>query len=155
MAKKIHALAILKGALSAEATIHTAADAEYPLSSKRWSDFAAPTPWAVVNVATEADVQVTASHPYSFTNLIQLRLYKQVQWATKHAVPFVAQSGGHGCSSWYKIGSDGIVINMRKLNSVQVDREMGSAVIGGGALVQELLTAAKEKKAHIGKLSLP
>ena len=74
----------------------------------------------------------------------------QIQWATKHGVPFVAQSGGHAWASWFKINSGGIVINMRKLNTVDIDTEKGLAVIGGGAVVQEVVDAAKSQKSHIG-----
>lgn len=40
---------------------------------------------------------------------------------------------------------------MRKLNSVEVDLKKGQVVIGGGAIVKELLTAAKASKAHVGQ----
>ena len=43
------------------------------------------------------------------------------------------------------------MINMRKLNSVEIGMDKGSAVVGGGAIVQEVVNAAKLVKAHISK----
>jgi FAD/FMN-containing dehydrogenase len=74
-----------------------------------------------------------------------------VQWAVQNGVPFSALSGGHGTSANCTVGSNGIIINMRKLNSVEVDLKKGQVVIGGGAIVKELLTAAKASKAHVGQ----
>jgi FAD/FMN-containing dehydrogenase len=49
------------------------------------------------------------------------------------------------------VNETGIIINMRRLNRVDVDLDNGSAVIGGGATVVECLRAAKESKAHLSK----
>ena len=43
------------------------------------------------------------------------------------------------------------MINMRKLNSNEIDTEEGIAVVGGGAIVQEVVNAAKSKQSHISK----
>ncbi len=74
-----------------------------------------------------------------------------MQWATQRGIPFLAQSGGHAWSSRFLIGQDGIVISLRRLNSVVVDLEKGTAIIGAGANVGEVMRAAKEKGAHVGE----
>jgi FAD/FMN-containing dehydrogenase len=75
----------------------------------------------------------------------------QVRWATKNNVPFVAQSGAHAWSDWFRTNDSGIVINMRKLNSAEIDMEKGSAVLGGGITVVEAARAAKLAKAHLSE----
>lgn len=133
----IQDLESLTSALSPQATVDIKGSAAYAASAARWSDLNTPKPGAVINVASEADVEAT------------------VRWATGRGVPFVAQSGGHGWSSWYRVGGDGIVINMRALNSVVVDVENGTAVLGGGVTVKEAATAAKAAKAHLSEHILP
>ena len=89
--------------------------------------------------------------PYLLVDPLVLTSAEQVQWATKNGVPFVAQSGGHAWSSWFRIDDGGLVINLRKLSTVDIDMEKGEAVLGGGVTMVDVLRAAKEKKAHIGE----
>jgi len=63
----------------------------------------------------------------------------------------MAQSGGHAWADWFKLGGEGVVINMRALNSVEVDAEKGQAVIGGGAIVGEVMRAAGARGMHVSK----
>ncbi len=61
----------------------------------------------------------------------------------------MAQSGGHAWSTWFKIDASGIVINLRKLNSAEVDAEKLTGTFGGGVTVQETMIAAKAKGCHL------
>ncbi|KAH8651245.1 hypothetical protein BX600DRAFT_441681 [Xylariales sp. PMI_506] len=127
----IQSLAALRPMLSAGATVDTPTDSNYAISAARWSDLSTPKPGAVINVACEGDIEAA------------------VKWATDNNVPFVAQSGGHAWSTSLKINSSGVVINMRKLNSISIDTEKGLAVIGGGITVKEAMAVAKAHKVHL------
>jgi len=70
-------------------------------------------------------------------------------------VPFVAQSGGHAWADWFRLGSEGIVINLRALNGVVVDADRGVAVIQGGATVGEVMNAAGAAGVHVSALAPP
>ncbi|OTB08086.1 hypothetical protein M426DRAFT_71296 [Hypoxylon sp. CI-4A] len=111
----------LEKLLSSGATVSTDAS-----TAERWSEFNAPDPGTVVNVATEEDVQIT------------------VEYAVKNGNPFFAQSGGHGWSSAWKIGQDGILINLRGLNTVTFSDDKTQATVGGGAIMKEVIDAAYE-----------
>ena len=56
---QIQGLDILQSALSAGARIDLLGDPNYASSAARWSDRGTPKPGAVVNVATEGDVETT------------------------------------------------------------------------------------------------
>ena len=66
-------------------------------------------------------------------------------------MPFVAQSGAHAWASWFKIGDGGIVINLRKLDTVEINMERGEATLGAGVTIVDGLRAAKEKRAHLSR----
>ena len=126
----------LRGILSPGATI-----AFNTSRAPRWSDYDAPMPGLVVNVATEQDVQVVVS---SFivgpmrNQLISL----QVQYAVKYNVPFLAQSGGHGWINSFHLGSNGVLLNMRGINKTTFSADKKQARVQGGAIVSDLVAAA-------------
>jgi FAD/FMN-containing dehydrogenase len=72
-----------------------------------------------------------------------------VKWATATATTFVAQSGGHAWAHWFRTGDDGVVINMRGLNSVTIAEDKASATLGGGAIVGEVMRACGAAGAHV------
>ncbi|MCJ1358215.1 MAG: hypothetical protein MMC33_008214 [Icmadophila ericetorum] len=91
----------------------------------RWSDYDAPTPGVVVNVATENDVLVT------------------VQFCIAENIPFLAQNGGHGWSSTLdNLMQNGVLINLRGLNSVTFSADKTKATVGGGAIISDVINAA-------------
>lgn len=51
----------LQSVLSEAASVNTRGDPEFNTNTLRWSEYAAPQPGAVINVATETDVQKTVS----------------------------------------------------------------------------------------------
>ncbi|KAK2816789.1 hypothetical protein FQN49_007983 [Arthroderma sp. PD_2] len=93
----------------------------------RWSEYNAPSPGAVVTPGTEEDVAVI------------------VQFCIKFGIPFLAQAGGHGWSSTLDLHQDGIIINLRQLNTVTFNEDRTEATVGGGALISEVIEAASLK----------
>ena len=57
----IQDLATLKSSLSIDATVDLIGEAGYATSAARWSDLNTPKPGAVVNVASESDIEATVS----------------------------------------------------------------------------------------------
>jgi FAD/FMN-containing dehydrogenase len=55
-----------------------------------------------------------------------------VRWAVAHDLPLRARSGGHSYAG-YSTVSDGVVIDLRNLAWVHVNRRAGTATIGAGA----------------------
>jgi FAD binding domain/Berberine and berberine like len=55
-----------------------------------------------------------------------------VRWAVAHGVPFRARSGGHSYAG-YSTLQGGLVLDLRKLSAVSVNRRTGVASIGAGA----------------------
>ena len=74
-----------------------------------------------------------------------------MKFATSHNIAFLAQTGGHGNSSWIpKLASkQHLIINLRPMNTVTVSLPSGTAKIQGGALTNEVVNAAHGAKAHI------
>ncbi|KAI2625152.1 FAD binding domain-containing protein [Xylaria nigripes] len=90
----------------------------------RWSDFHAPKPGVVVNVATEADVVTT------------------VKFCTQNHIPFLAQNGGNGWSTTFTLNSNGVLINMAALNQVTFNAHKTEATIGGGSIISNTIEHA-------------
>ena len=66
---------------------------------------------------------------------------KCIRWAREHDVPPVARGGGHSYAGFST--NKGLVIDLGKLNSVDVDTADGTAVVGGAALNSNALAATK------------
>lgn len=65
-----------------------------------------------------------------------------MQYCAKHNIPFLAQNGGNGWSETINLDSNGIIINLAKLNFVTLASDKKSAQIGGGALVSDVINVA-------------
>ncbi|KAL8961728.1 MAG: hypothetical protein Q9193_001761 [Seirophora villosa] len=100
-------------------------------SFPRWSEYHAPTPGAIVNVATEDDVVAT------------------VKYCNANKIPFFAQNGGSGWISDFGLGPNGIVINLHGLNKVSFNSARTRATIGGGTLISEAIEAAWANNAQL------
>ncbi|KAI8959246.1 hypothetical protein F5Y11DRAFT_333866 [Daldinia sp. FL1419] len=107
--------------LSSDASIVLPGDEHFASLTSRWREWRAPTIAAVVQVATEDDVQ------------------QAVKFANEHDLPFIARSGGHGATEAMASAKDAIQIDFRKLNQVELSEDGKSAVIGGGASVKEVV----------------
>ncbi|EFQ98152.1 FAD binding domain-containing protein [Nannizzia gypsea CBS 118893] len=93
----------------------------------RWSEYYASTPGVVVSVASEEDVAVT------------------VQYCIKYDIQFFAQSGAHGFTTTLDVPPDGILINLRQLNSITFNEDKTEVTLGGGVLISEVIEAAASK----------
>jgi FAD/FMN-containing dehydrogenase len=71
-----------------------------------------------------------------------------VKWARANGVPPVARSGGHSEAGYST--TSGLLINAGQLNRVVIDRGQGTAVVGGGAVNNNMLQALEN-----GPLYLP
>jgi FAD/FMN-containing dehydrogenase len=78
-------------------------------------------PLAVARVADEADV-VTC-----------------VQWCNENGVSPVARGGGHSYAGFST--TNGLLVDLRRLNSVAIDNRAGSAICGGAATNGDFFTA--------------
>jgi hypothetical protein len=87
----------------------------------------------VVEVATEADVQAT------------------VAFANRYNIPFLAVSGTHGWPSSLEKLSDGIQINLRKLNTTVLSPGGKTAHVGGGTLQYEITRSLFALGKYAGK----
>ena len=85
----------LQSHLDGAASINFRGDPDFQANTLRWSDFAAPQPGAVINVATENDVQKTVRGIRSSTPLSWQRLLEPTVLLTK------SRSNGQ-----YKMGSN-------------------------------------------------
>ncbi|EQL00722.1 FAD-binding, type 2 [Ophiocordyceps sinensis CO18] len=110
--------------LSTEATIVLpSSPMAGPLLERVASPRISPGYVAIVEVATESDVQQT------------------IKYANQHGMPFLAVSGGHGNPSMLNMVKDGIQINMRRLNHTRLHANGKTANVGGGTLQSELTAA--------------
>ncbi|KAJ1322929.1 fumiquinazoline A oxidase [Microdochium nivale] len=94
----------------------------------------APQFFAVVEVATEADVEHT------------------IKFANEYCHPFLAVSGSHGFPTSMGKIHRGIQINLRRLNTIKVSEDGETATAGGGILQHETVRDlfAKGKMAATG-----
>ncbi|CAI6312533.1 unnamed protein product [Periconia digitata] len=92
--------------------------------ANRWSWYAAPDPAVIVNVKSEIDVQLT------------------VAFCSTFGIPFLAQNGGTGWSTTFKMNNNGVIINMAGLNQVTFNAEKTQATIGGGVSINSTIQAA-------------
>jgi hypothetical protein len=100
-------------------------------TAPRWSQFDAPSPGAIVNVATEQDVVAT------------------VKYCVDNQIPFLAQNGGHGWSSTLNLYSNGVLINLAGLNAVTFNNGSTEVTLQGGALIKDVIDAAYANNAQV------
>src|SRR5688572_21853089 len=101
-----------------------------PASAPANGRFRDVLPLAVARCADEADV-VTC-----------------VRWCTENGVAPTVRGGGHSYAGYST--TTGLMIDLRRLNAVQVDRRRGTAVCGGAALNRDFFVATEN-----GPLFLP
>ncbi|KAI0854095.1 hypothetical protein F5Y00DRAFT_222271 [Daldinia vernicosa] len=123
ISKSINLQADLGPRLSPSASIALPDDANFANLTSRWREWHAPTIAAVVQVATEGDVQ------------------QAVRFANEHGLPFIARSGGHGATEAMASAKDAIQIDFRKLSHVKLSEDGKTAIIGGGATVKGVVEA--------------
>ncbi|PWY94626.1 FAD binding domain-containing protein [Aspergillus sclerotioniger CBS 115572] len=98
---------------------------------RRWSDYHVPKPGVVVIPANEQDVAAT------------------VEYCTSKEIPFLTQNGGHGWTKTMHIDNDGLIINLKKLDSVTFNADKTVVTVGGGASVSQAINAASKNNALV------
>lgn len=132
----------LQALLSPHATI------SHQLSSApRWSEYHAPHPGTIVNVATERDVQLVVSCFFSSRQAALILI--QVQFCLERKIPFLAQNGGSGWIGSFHLGQNGVLVNLRGLNRTTFNSKRTQARVQGGALIREVIAQAYANDAQI------
>ncbi|KAI1496962.1 hypothetical protein F5X99DRAFT_413572 [Biscogniauxia marginata] len=101
-------------------TIAYPGSAYFEDSTERWTIFDPPTYSAVVRPGTEADV-------------VQV-----IQLAGSHKIPFLATGGRHGFGTTLGRLDEGLAIDLSGFDSVQVDADVATATVGGGATFADI-----------------
>lgn len=70
-----------------------------------------------------------------------------LEWARDRKVPFAVRSGGHSSAGYS--ASEGLVIDVSKLNAIQVDREARTAWIGAGARLGDVTQVLDAHGLHV------
>jgi FAD/FMN-containing dehydrogenase len=93
-------------------------------------------PLAVLRAANARDVQ------------------EAVRWAARHDVPITARSGGHGYAGYASVRG-GLVVDLRRLDGISVNRGAGRATIGPGAQLIDVYNRLARSGATIPAGSCP
>ena len=110
------ALTALRSAVSGP--VLTAGDAEYAEDAGGYNLAVVHQPDVIVGATSAADVAAT------------------IGWAVEHGLPVAVQATGHGATERM---TDGVLINTRRMQDVQVDREGRTARVGPGVKWKSLL----------------
>lgn len=97
---------------------------DFGSTASPWAlQYASRLPEAIAMCASEADVRTC------------------VLWAQAHAVPLVARSGGHSYAGYST--TPGLMINVSRMNAVEIDPATGVARLGGGARNRSVYAACR------------
>ncbi|KAF2190320.1 FAD-binding domain-containing protein [Zopfia rhizophila CBS 207.26] len=120
--------------LSPSASIFLPDDSGFENATLRWSAYSAPSFRAVVEVATEKDIQET------------------VRFANRHLIPFLATGGAHGFVPTLGRLQNGIEIDTSNMKSIQISDDGKFAQLGPGFTNGQLIRAlwAKNKRTVTG-----
>jgi FAD/FMN-containing dehydrogenase len=77
-----------------------------------------------------------------------------VRWLISHGVPMRARSGGHSYAG-YSTREGGVVLDLRNLSGISVDRRAGTATIGAGAQLIDVYRALNSHGVTIPAGSCP
>ncbi|KAL2275178.1 hypothetical protein FJTKL_02407 [Diaporthe vaccinii] len=106
---------------SASTRILFSGDDEFPEATARWAIYKPPTYTACISPGTEGDV------------------VKAVKLATKHNIHFLATCGRHGYSTAHGKLQNGLAIDLRRLNSIELNTTAQTGTVGGGVTTGEVL----------------
>ncbi|KAI0152982.1 FAD binding domain-containing protein [Xylariaceae sp. FL1272] len=108
--------------LTPNATIHSG-------TNKRWSEFGAPRPGAIVTVGGEDDVA------------------KIVKFASQTNIPFLVQSGANGWADTFTLDSTGIIIDVSRLKTVTFNLDRTEVHFQAGVTNADMVEAAWQANA--------
>ncbi|KAF3087303.1 hypothetical protein TWF569_008923 [Orbilia oligospora] len=100
-------------------------------SAPRWSQYEAPRAQIVVNVGSEKDVAET------------------VKYCNENRLGFLAQTSGHGWANTWTLDKGDVIINLRALNTVNVDKTKKTVTVGGGAIIKEIVEEVYKNQLHV------
>jgi FAD/FMN-containing dehydrogenase len=109
-------LDVLRSAVSGP--VHTERDAEFAGESAGYNVAVVHQPEVIVGATSAEDVAAT------------------IGWAAEHGLPVAVQATGHGATERM---ADGVLINTRRMQDVQVDPERGVARVAAGVKWKTLL----------------
>ncbi|KAI4138072.1 MAG: hypothetical protein L6R39_006979 [Caloplaca ligustica] len=108
--------------LSKHASIYFPSSPQFANLTDRWSAFTTQGSISIViEPATTHDVAVA------------------VKLANKFRLPFLAVNGGHASTSSINTIQQGVSINLRNFNQVQISNDGNTALVGGGANTHEVV----------------
>ncbi|KAI0968682.1 FAD binding domain-containing protein [Xylaria arbuscula] len=116
---------LVKSTLSSNASIQCTGE------NQRWSDYAAPTPGAVITVGAEGDVA------------------KIIAAASKTNTPFLIQSGANGWADTFTLNSSGIIIDISNLKTISFNANKTQVTFQAGVTNEDLINAAWENNARV------
>jgi hypothetical protein len=90
---------------------------------ERWNEVDAPVVAVAVSPVCESDVKAV------------------IKYVAAKKLPLVPQNGGNGWAS-FSLKGPAVILNLAGLNQVTVSADKQSALIGGGAIIQEVVAAA-------------
>lgn len=101
-------------------------DKDFPFRSKIWNTAVTVQPAAIALPQTAHDVAAI------------------VKFASRTGAPFTVRAGGHELFGRSRV-QDGIVIDVRALDSIHVNKPQGTAVVGGGVCAGALSKALTQQ----------
>ncbi|KAF7911818.1 hypothetical protein EAE99_011000 [Botrytis elliptica] len=127
----------LKTRLSPTAEVLIDSDEDFVHANVRYSNYQRPTYIAAVKVFEEADVVET------------------VNYARLRGIPFAARVGGHSLTTSLRRVKNGIVIDLRGLNSITFDSEKQQITAGGGVQTGQMANATYARGMEVTVGSCP
>ncbi|TGO77402.1 hypothetical protein BELL_0109g00040 [Botrytis elliptica] len=124
----------LKTRLSPTAEVLIDSDEDFVHANVRYSNYQRPTYIAAVKVFEEADVVET------------------VNYARLRGIPFAARVGGHSLTTSLRRVKNGIVIDLRGLNSITFDSEKQQITAGGGVQTGQMANATYARGMEVSEL---
>ncbi|KAI4256800.1 MAG: hypothetical protein LQ352_001925 [Teloschistes flavicans] len=119
--------------LSPAARIILDRDEDFHLVNERYTDYRRPSFIAGIQVAVENDV------------------VEVVNYARARGLHFMARTGGHSLTTSSRRIQDGLVIDMRGLNTVRYDLAKQQMTVGGGVTTGEFANATFSRGMEVSK----
>ncbi|KAL1863002.1 FAD-linked oxidoreductase alt4 [Diaporthe australafricana] len=127
----------LRSRLSSKAEVSLPASRQFESSNLRFTEYERPTYLVSVRPGTEDDVALT------------------VKYARDKGVPFSPRAGHHCVTTTMRHLKDGILIDMRSLNSLYFDEENRQVTVGGGVITDDFVRFLENKGMEVNVGSCP
>lgn len=131
---------------SADTKIQFPGEEGFAAATSRWAVYKPPTYAAAISPATEEDVvkavRISGRADRKISSgdtMANAEVQKQVKLATRHNIRFLATGGRHGYSTAHGKLQNGLAMNLRQLNSIELDTAAETVTVGGGVTTGEVL----------------